>query len=65
MGHILPRHHTVQIWRTLLQPVIVVASVEDLETEEGEAEAAAIGAGAVEIAAGDVEGERRRRNGFL
>jgi len=43
----------------------VVASVEDSETEGGEAGAAAIGAGAVETAGGDVAGEKRRRNGFL
>merc|ERR1712172_301491 len=41
--HILLRHHTVQTWRTQLQPVIVVASVEDSETEAGEAGAVATG----------------------
>jgi len=41
----------------------VVASVEDSETEAGEAGAAVIGAGAVAIAAGDAAGARRRRNG--
>merc|ERR1712083_816807 len=61
--HILPRHHTVQTWRTQLQPVIVVASVEDSETEAGEAGAAVIGVGGAETAAGDVAGARRRRNG--
>jgi hypothetical protein len=56
----------LQTWRTQLQPVIVVASVEDSETEAGEVGAVATGeAGAVETAAGDVAGERRRRNGSL
>jgi len=53
-----------ETWRTQLQPVIVVASVEDSETGAGEAAAVAIEAGAVETVVVDAAGARRRRNGF-